>query len=93
MMPGMARTGVERPGGPARHIEETVMKKAKGSKLKLCRETVLRLEREPLRDVVAALAQIGVKPEQVNTSPLCVATCCASGCDECDSGRVVLATA
>jgi hypothetical protein len=68
------------------------MKKAQGKKLKLSRETVLRLEREPLRDVVAALAQIGVQPGQVNTSPLCVATCCASGCDECASGKVVSPT-
>ena len=69
------------------------MKKHRGKKLTLSRETVLRMEREPLSNVVAALAQIGVKPAQVNTSPLCVATCCASGCDECDSGRVVLPTA
>ncbi|HEV3460246.1 MAG TPA: hypothetical protein VHG32_27195 [Thermoanaerobaculia bacterium] len=69
------------------------MKKHQGKKLTLSRETVLRMEREPLSNVVAALAQIGVKPGQVNTSPLCVATCCASGCDECDSGRVVLPTA
>jgi hypothetical protein len=65
--------------------------KKQARKLKLSRETVRRLESQPLKEVVAALAQIGVQPGQVNTSPLCVATCCASGCDECDSGRVVLA--
>ncbi len=66
------------------------MRKKQPKKLQLHRETLLRLEREPLREVVAALAQIGMDAK-VNTSPLCVATCCASGCDECDSGRVVLA--
>lgn len=70
------------------------MRKNHERKLKLNRETMHRLEREPLREVVAALAQIGVvAAKAANTSPLCVATCCASGCDECDSGRVVLATA
>jgi hypothetical protein len=66
------------------------MRKRQERKLRLNRETVHRLEREPLKEVVAALAQIGVK-DGANTSPLCVATCCASGCDECDSGRAVLA--
>ena len=66
------------------------MRKKQQKKLQLHRETLLRLEREPLREVVAALAQIGIDAK-ANTSPLCVATCCASGCDECDSGRVVLA--
>jgi hypothetical protein len=66
------------------------MRKKPHKKLTLHRETLLRLEREPLREVVAALAQIGMDAK-ANTSPLCVATCCASGCDECDSGRVVLA--
>jgi predicted ester cyclase len=80
------------PGPPALAArKETEMRKRLNKKLRLNRETVLRLEREPLRQVVAALAAIGVKPGQVNTSPLCVATCCASGCDECDSGRVVMA--
>lgn len=66
------------------------MRKKQQKKLKLHRETLLRLEREPLREVVAALAQIGMDAK-ANTSPLCVATCCASGCDQCDSGQVVLA--
>jgi hypothetical protein len=69
------------------------MRKRLEKKLRLNRETVLRLEREPLSQVVAALAQIGVKPGDANTSPLCVVTCCASGCDDCGSGRAVLATA
>ena len=67
------------------------MRKKQQKKLKLHRETLLRLEREPLREVAAALAEIGIDVTKPNTSPLCVATCCASGCDECDSGRVVLA--
>lgn len=68
------------------------MKKLHSRRLRLSRETVLRMEQEPSLAVVAALEQIGAKVG-VNTSPLCVVSCCASGCDECDSGRAVLARA
>lgn len=68
------------------------MRKGAKKKLTLNRETVMRLEAEPLQGVVAALGAIGVKPT-INTSPLCVATCCVSNCDECNSGQVVVTPA
>jgi hypothetical protein len=61
--------------------KERVMKKAQIKKLALSRETVLRLERTPLRRVHGALVEIA--PAEIPTSPLCVVTRCATGCDEC----------
>jgi hypothetical protein len=55
------------------------MKKVQGKRLRLHRETVLRLERiAPIRAAAfGPMAGIVKVPE---TSPLCVSTCCG-GCD------------
>jgi hypothetical protein len=54
------------------------MKKLQEKRLRLNRETVLRLERlAPVHAAAGPLAGVGKIPE---TSPLCVSTCCG-GCD------------
>jgi hypothetical protein len=52
------------------------MRKMQTRKLTLKRETVRRMESEPLRAIVAALAEIGVSPNRPITSPLCGPTTC-----------------
>jgi hypothetical protein len=57
------------------------MKKLQEKRLRLNRETVLRLERlMPVRGAAGQVVGIGPTNPPPETSPLCVSTCCG-GCD------------